>query len=235
MAVLSLAVLSSKPTKAGKFPIYVRIAVKNDKEYIKTEYALDDLCQWYNGKVVARSDANMMNKRLQFELKKYKEDMAEIDNYDCYTAKQLKIILTQKNKVIPNIHSFNDFFRKRINGMKEESRDSYAKMMEDTLKVFEAAEGEVPLIIMNHITIEHFDRWMKLHGHTDGGRQIRLCHIKARVNEAIKLGLIRCDVHPFAYTKIPIPEPRNMDSSVSDIRKIISADVGFSKRHSSFF
>ena len=52
--------------------------------------------------------------------------------------------------------------------MREEGRDSYAKMQEDTLKLFEKAEGSVPLIIMNHLTIEHFDRWMKIDGHTDG-------------------------------------------------------------------
>jgi len=50
------------------------------------------------------------------------------------------------------------------------------------------------------------------------------------VNEAIKLGLIRCDVHPFAYTKIPTPEPRDMDLSVSSVRKIIFTDVSGSKR-----
>lgn len=67
MATLSLTILSSKPTKAGKFPIFVRIAVKNDKEYIKTEYQLDDACQWYEGKVVARTDATMLDKRLLYE------------------------------------------------------------------------------------------------------------------------------------------------------------------------
>lgn len=103
-------------------------------------------------------------------------------------------------------------------------------MIEDTLKLFESAEGDVPMILMNHITIEHFDRWMRIHGHTDGGRQIRLSHIKARINEAIKLGLLRCTTHPFAYTKIPTPEPRETDISVGDIRKIIYADLSGSKQ-----
>lgn len=71
---------------------------------------------------------------------------------------------------------------------------------------------------------------MKLHGHTDGGRQIRLCHIKARVNEAIKLGLIRCDKHPFAYTVIPMPEPRELDIPVEAIKKIINSNVSASKQ-----
>ena len=51
MATLSLTILSAKPTKTGEYPILIRISVKNDKEYIKTEYRLDDACQWHNGKV----------------------------------------------------------------------------------------------------------------------------------------------------------------------------------------
>ena len=230
MATLALTILSSKPTKIGKFPIFIRISVKNAKEYIKTEYQPDDISQWYEGKVVARPDAAMMNKRLLFDLKKYKDRLQYVENHEFYSAKQLKAILVQQDVAIPDIRTFNEFMHHRIEEMREEGRESYAKMMEDTMKVFYAAEGDVPMVIMNHITIEHFDRWMKLHGHTDGGRQIRLCHIKARVNEAIKLGLIRCDKHPFAYTPIPTPEPRELDISVEAVRKIISADVSHSKR-----
>ena len=230
MATLSLTIFSAKPTKAGKYPVFIRISVRNGKEYIKTQYQLDDACQWYEGKVTARPDATMMNKRLLFELKKYKDRLEYVDNYEIYTAKQLKQILTQQDQVAPEVRTFNDFMRQRIREMREEKRESYARMMEDTVKVFEAAEGEVPMILMNHITIDHFDRWMRLHGHTDGGRQIRLCHIKARVNEAIKLGLLRCEKHPFAYTPIPKPEPRELDISVTAVRKIVSTDVSHSKR-----
>lgn len=230
MATMTLAILQAKPTSAGKFPIFIRISVKNDKAYIKTEYQIDDSCQWHEGKVVARNDATMMNKRLLFELKKYKDRLQYIDNYEYYSANQLKAVLTQEDKIAPDVRSFNDFFRQRIKEMYEEKRCSYAKMLEDTLRVFENAVGIVPMVIMNHLTVEHFDRWMKLHGHTDGGRQIRLCHIKARVNEAIKNGLIRCSVHPFAYTTIPSPEPRELDVTVESARKIIATDVAHSKR-----
>lgn len=230
MATLALTILSAKPTKEGKYPIFIRISVKNSKEYIKTEYKLDDACQWYDGKVVARNDATMMNKRLLYELKRYKERLQDIENHDYFTAKQLKAVLTQQDKAIPDVRTFNEFFRKRIEEIRKEGRNSYAKMQEDTLKVFEAAEGDTPMVIMNHITVEHFDRWMKIHGHTDGGRQLRLCHIKARVNEAIKLGLIRCDKHPFTYTHMPTPEPKELDIPVGATRKIIKEDVSSSRQ-----
>ena len=158
MATLSFTILSAKPTKAGKYPVFIRISVKNDKEYIKTEYQLDDACQWHNGKVVARNDATMMNKQLLYELKKYEDRLRYIENYEVYTAKQLKLVLTQQDRVAPDGRTFNDFMQQRINEKKAEGKGSHAKMLEDTLKVFETAEGDVPMFIMNHITVEHFDR-----------------------------------------------------------------------------
>ena len=114
----------SEPTKAGKYPVFIRISVRNGKEYIKTQYQLDDACQWYEGKVTARPDATMMNKRLLFELKKYKDRLEYVDNYEIYTAKQLKQILTQQDQVAPEVRTFNDFMRQRIREMREEKREA---------------------------------------------------------------------------------------------------------------
>ena len=69
MATLSFTILTAKPTAENKFPVLLRISAKKQKAYIKTEYQLNDVSEWYNGKVVARTDAAMMNKRLSFELK----------------------------------------------------------------------------------------------------------------------------------------------------------------------
>lgn len=110
MAKLSLTVLAAKKTANGMYPIFVRIAAKKEKAYIKTGYEIPDLCQWYENKIVARNDAAMMNKRLSFELKKYNERVKNVDNYDTYTATQLKQIITQVDKVAQNATTFTDFF-----------------------------------------------------------------------------------------------------------------------------
>ncbi|MEG2856307.1 tyrosine-type recombinase/integrase [Bacteroides sp.] len=230
MASLSPTILTAKPTIEGKFAIFIRISVKKLKAYIKTNYLIDDLSQWYNGKVVARSDAAMMNKRILFELKKYEDRLRYIENEDYYTPNQLKFMLTQEDRIAPNVITFNDYFRQRINEIKEEGRDGYAKMNTETLRVFELSEKEVPLPVMNHIIIEHFNNYMIKKGYSDGNRQLRLCHVKARVNEAIKYGLLRSDVHPFAYTKLPKSDPKELDININDFRQIVSHDFSHSKR-----
>ncbi len=231
MAKISATVLAARKSAEGTYPIFVRIAAKKEKAYIKTQYEISDLCQWYNGKIVARSDASLMNKRILFEIKKYKERIEEIENYDTYTATQLKLIITQKDKVTQSASTFTDFLRKRISELVGDGRNGHAKMLQETLRVFLLAEGELPFVIMNHITIEHFDNWMKRKSYSDGNRQIRLSQIKARVNEAIRYGLIKCEIHPFAYTKIPTPDIRELDISISDFIKIRDSDVTQSKRY----
>ena len=230
MAKLSLTVLAAKKTANGMYPIFVRIAAKKEKAYIKTMYELSDLCQWYNGKVVARTDAALMNKRLSFELNRYDERVQAVDNYDTYTATQLKLIITQTDKITQGASTFTDFFRNKIEELKKEGRENYAKMHNETLRIFLLAEGEVPFVVMNNITVEHFDNFMKRKGYSDGNRNIRLSHIKARVNEAIRYGLIKCEKHPFAYTKLPSSEPKDLDISITDFTKIIEADTSQSKR-----
>ena len=230
MSKLALAVLAARKAANGMYPIFVRIAAKKEKAYIKTVYEISDLSQWYNGKVVARPDATMMNKRLLFELKKYSNRVNEIENNDTYTATQLKLIIVQSDKVTQCASTFSDFFRKRIKELQKDGRENYAKMHEETLRVFLLAEGEVPFVIMNHITVEHFNEWMKRKGYSDGNRNIRLSHIKARVNEAIKYGLIKCEKHPFAYTKLPTSTPKDLDISITDFVKIRDVDTSKSRR-----
>ena len=70
MATLSAVILISKPTKLGKFPIFIRNSVKNDKEYIKQSINLTILANGIAEKVVARPDATIINKQLLYELKK---------------------------------------------------------------------------------------------------------------------------------------------------------------------
>lgn len=229
MAKLSLVVLTRKNANF-KYPIFICVFSKQKRAYIKLPYQLDNLGQWENGKVVSYQNMTMLNAKLKFTLSKYKERLNNIENADMYTAMQLKQILTQVDEVTQSASTFTDFFRKRIDEFKKDGRENYAKMHEETLRVFLLSEGEVPFVIMNHITVEHFNEWMKRKGYSDGNRNIRLSHIKARVNEAIKYGLIKCEKHPFAYTKLPTSAPKDLDLNIADFIKIKNADTSESKR-----
>ena len=229
MAKISLTVLARKDADS-KYPVFVCVFSKKTRAYIKLPYQLDNFNYWENGKVVLGNNITMLNAKLKFALSKYKERLNGIENADTYTAMQLKQILTQADIVAQETSTFTDFFRNKIEELKKDGRENYAKMHEETLRIFLLSEGEVPFVIMNHITVEHFDAYMKRKGYSDGNRNIRLSHIKARVNEAIKYGLIKCEKHPFAYTKLPTSAPKDLDISITDFIKIRNADTNESKR-----
>lgn len=61
MATIRLTVLSSIKEHDGRLPILVCISQKKERAYIKTEFLLDDIAEFDNGKVAYRKDANVMN------------------------------------------------------------------------------------------------------------------------------------------------------------------------------
>lgn len=97
-------------------------------------------------------------------------------------------------------------------------------MNEDTIKLFIKSEGDVPIPAINYRIIEHFRKWMIAKGYANGNIGIRLTHLKARINELIRESVLRVDVHPFAYTKIPSATPKECDLTIDDFRKVLNAD-----------
>jgi len=154
MATIRLTVLNSIKENDGRLPVLVCISQKKERAYIKTEFLLDNIAEFDNGKVAYRKDANIMNKRLEFVFSQYKDKFDSIEDMEYFSALQIKQIITSKER--PSYISFLEFWKKRINEIREEGRESYAKMNEETIRVFTNAEGDVPIPAINTILIEHF-------------------------------------------------------------------------------
>lgn len=222
MATIRLTVLSSIKESNGKVPILICISQKKDRVYIKTEFLLDDISEFEDGKVVYRKDAGIINKRLKFVFSQYKEKYESIEDVEYLSASQIKYIITSKER--PSHISFIEYWKKRIVDFRKEGRESYAKMNEDTIKLFIKAEGDVPIPAICYRTVEHFNKWMITKGYANGNIGIRLTHLKARINELIRENVLKTEIHPFVYTKIPSATPKECDLSIDDFRKIINTD-----------
>lgn len=98
MATIRLTVLSSIKERNGRLPILVCISQKKERVYIKTEFQLDDIAEFDDGKVAYRKDANIMNKRLEFVFSQYKEKFNSIESIDCFSAIQIKQIIMSKER-----------------------------------------------------------------------------------------------------------------------------------------
>lgn len=223
MATIRLTVLNSIKESDGRLPILVCISQKGKRAYIKTEFLISDIAEFDNGKVVYRKDANMMNKRIEFVFSQYKEKYDSIEDKEWLTSLQIKQIIISKKR--PEHISFIEFWKKRILEFKEEGRESYAKMNEETIRIFTKAEGDIPISAINTLLIEHFKKWMSRKGYANGNIGLRLTHLKARINELIKIGTLKIEPHPFAYTKIPTAEPKECDLTIDEFRKIQNTEV----------
>ena len=112
MATIRLTILSSIKEHDGRLPILVCISQKKERAYIKTEFLLDDIAEFNNGKVAYRKDAGIMNKRLQFVFSQYKEKFDAIENIEYFSALQIKQMINSKER--PSHISFLEFWKKRI-------------------------------------------------------------------------------------------------------------------------
>ena len=205
MATLRFSVLSARKTSKGTFLIYLTITHKRDVRYISTGYEIDDLYQFDKGKVVCRKDAKIMNQRLSFVLSEYKEKLEEIENLNSYTCSQVKDMLEGERKV-ESLVTIKDFMEKRIDDFRKEGRKSYADMNVYTLEKILSIIGNMPLKNITPATIDRFI--MGMHSLSNATKQMRLTHLKARINEAIREGIVKYDIHPLPMSKCPSPRLR---------------------------
>ena len=217
MATLNLVVLKTRQTAKGDFPIFISVTQNRVVRYIKTDYSIDDLYQFDSGMVVCRKDAKVMNQRLKFVLSEYQEKLEAIEDQEVYNCIQIKEILEGKKK-LEQIITVKEFFSKRIKELRKEGRESYADMNVYTLDKILSILGDISLHSITPQTIEKFIAGMR--DLSNATKQMRLTHFKARINEAIKSGLVKYDIHPFVYTKMPKPAVKLLDITVDEFNKI---------------
>ena len=210
--------MSARQTSKKTFLIYLTITHKREVRYISTEYEIDDLYQFDKGKVVCRKDAKIMNQRLAYVLSEYQEKLNEIDNQDMYSCSQIKEILEGKNQV-NKLVTIKEYMERRIADFRKDGRNSYADMNVYTLEKILSILGNISLQSFSTSTIDKFIRGMS--SLSNATKQMRLTHLKARINEAIKEGIVKYDVHPFAYVKMPKPSVKMLDLTIDEFSRIL--------------
>lgn len=217
MATLHFAVLKSRRTVKNTYIIYLAVTHKRDVRYIATEYEIDDLFQFEAGKVVCRKDAKIMNQRLAYVLSEYQQKFDNIPDKEIYTCSQLKEILENKQKLARQA-TIGECMRARIDSLRKEGRNSYADMNEYTLTKILAIIGDISLQNISPTTIDKFNRGMSRLANAT--KQMRLTHLKACINEAIRADLVKYEIHPFAYTKMPKSPAKLLDLTIEEFIRI---------------
>lgn len=222
MATIHLAVLSSRQNSKGEFPVFIAVTVKREVRYIKTDYMIDDLYQFDNGTIVCRKDAKVMNQRLKYVLSEYQEKLDEIPDQRIYNCSQIKEILEGKRK-LEQLVTIQEYMETRISELRKKNRNSYADMNVYTLSKIIGIIGNITLQSFSPSTIDKFIRGMS--NLSNATKQMRLTHLKACINEAIREGIVKYDIHPFVYTKMPKSAVKQLDITIEEFTKIQRLDT----------
>lgn len=222
MAKLHLTVLNSRQNQEGKFPIFIAVSEKREVRYIKTDYAIDNLYEFDHGMVVCRKDAKITNQRLQFVLSQYQLRLDAISDHRIYKCSQIVEILKGEEKRNQFI-TIKEFFELKIAELRKEGRGSYADMNVYTLGKILSILGDISLQSFSPETIRKFIRGID--ELSNATKQMRLTHLKARLNEAIEQGLVKYEIHPFTKIQIPKSAIRELDITIDEfirIRKFVA-------------
>lgn len=217
MATLYFTLRSTKQTVKKTYKIYLAIYHKRKVCYLATDYEVDDMYQFEKGVVVCRKDAKIMNQRLAYTLSVYQERLNELSDLEAYTCAQIKDALQEKKREFQYV-TLVEQMELRIKNLRKEGRDSYADMNVQTLANIKAILGDISLKSISTLTIDKFVRGLS--GLSNATKQIRLTHFKACLNEAIRDGMVKYKVHPFAYTKMPKSPARMLDLTLEEFASI---------------
>ena len=198
-------------------PVLIALTSKRQVRYIKTGFEIDDLFQFEDGEVVCRKDARIMNQRLNFVLSEYRDRLSSIHDADIYSCAQLKEILEGRLKAEQPI-TIKEWMETRIEELRKDGRGSYADMNCYTLKLIIDTIGDVPMQCITPAIVLRFIKGISRL--SPATQQMRLTHLKARINEAIQEGLVKYDIHPFTGIKMPKPGVKLLDITIDEFRRI---------------
>lgn len=218
MAILALKILQKRPSAAGTYRIYVSLTFKRDIRYIATEFEVNDVSEFEDGRVCYRKDAATMNKRLSYVLSGYQERLKMLDTREFINCSQLKEALVQPSKRLDPL-SITELFDRRILRLENEGRHSSAKIIKYTQSVVLGILPDKPINTITRQDIKKLDRVLKSR-YSPENVNIRLKDFKATINEAIFDNLVKYEEHPFKGLRIQTAPPRQMDITLSEFKRI---------------
>lgn len=227
MTTIKLAVLKHTRAKDGSYKIRISIGHKSVTHYIVTKYRVTSFSHFQNGQVVNQPDAPAINIKLRQLLTDYDERLERIADPDRYTCEQLRDILKGMRSHQTGV-TFCQLAEQTITELLKDGRATTAKMRHQQMEKFkDFAGGDILLDELNPRTVADYSRWLRRQGASDAYEGMQINMVKAIVNRAIRDGIVRYDIHPFAYYKAVTPEPRELDISVEDLRRIRDFDTIF--------
>lgn len=220
MTTIKLAVLKHTKAKDGSYKIRISIGHKSETHYIVTKYRVTDISHFKNGMVVGQPDAQAINIKLRQLLTDYDERLERISDPDRYSCEQLRDLL-KGMQTRQGSMTFQQLTEQSIADLIKDGRKTTAEMRRRQMdKFITFLGGDILLEEITTRTITDYERWLRQQDISDGYIGMQLTMVKVMINLAVKNGYVRYERHPFSFYQPVTAEPRELDISVEDVRRI---------------
>ena len=228
MATICICVRESQQNADGSYTIKVAVGAKSRTTYIATQFKIENLKQWKNGRVVKHPDSDYINSQLKSLLREYEAIYSTMPNPNVSASEIREYLVKQHCKS----DSLKDYVEGYIQRLKQENRKSYAQNMSYTLKyLIECFDEGMTLQQFSPTALGMFEKHLRKGGSSDTTINIRMSHLKALLNAAVNDGTVEYKIFPFSNYKAPAKAVRDISISKEELRRLREAEFeGVSER-----
>ena len=220
MANLFITIVPTKVLADGQHKIRIAVSHNWDTRYIPTSIVIDSLNEFKNGKIVKRSDKELLNAKLKRIYDTYYERCESIEYADSLTCTQLVKIIT--SPINGEQHrKFEDIVEEFLSQIDEDDREKTHKLYKLAAKHFIRFTG--PGALMEHITpirINNYLTHLRKSKLSPTSIKIYITLLKVIINYAIKMRYVEYKVDPFVTASIPSAKKRDTYITVEQLKII---------------
>ena len=220
MANLFITIVPTKVLANGQHKIRIAVSHNWDTRYIPTSIVIDSLNEFKNGKIVKRSDKELLNAKLKRIYDTYYERCESIEYADSLTCTQLVKIIT--SPINGEQHrKFEDIVEEFLSQIDEDDREKTHKLYKLAAEHFIRFTG--PGALMEHITpirINNYLTHLRKSKLSPTSIKIYITLLKVIINYAIKMRYVEYKVDPFVTASIPSAKKRDTYITVEQLKII---------------
>ena len=218
MATFAITIVPAFALKDGRHTVRISIRHNGQTKYIPTEYTIDSDKEIKNGKIVKRSDREMMNIKLKRLINDYEERCENIPFANSLTCSQLLNVI--KNSTRSDHRTFKDISDEYI-GLMEDEREKSKKLYNLSANRFISFFGKDSFIEhITPITINKYILYLQKSKLSQTSINIYITLLKVIINYAVKMRYAKFEVDPFVTAKVPSARKRDTHISVEELRRI---------------
>lgn len=223
MAILKLCIVPAKVLINGKHKVRISLAYNSGTRYIPTQCIIDDLSQFKDGQVVNHSEAAAMNVKLRNLLNHYQNVIDSIYDVDVYSCSELREIIIKK-KDYTNA-KFSSAMNAYLSELAEEKRNKSEKLYRLACQSFINSQGDLLLSMITPRSIKHFEIDLEDKLLSPTTVKIYLTLLKVIINYSKKHNMVKYEVDPFEFCRMPSANIRELDLTVDELKAIRDMEI----------